>query len=146
MTDRQTYKTRQSSILIAYLKEHKGHRATIKDIEMHFARQGETLGRTTLYRRLAQLVSEGVVRRFDDGGNTASSYEYIEGCPDDLFHIRCEKCGQIFTIECPELGQVVNELQGHMKGHHGIEIDLHRSMLSGLCPQCLKTTAAVHHH
>lgn len=137
MTTRSSYKTRQQEALLAYLQANRGRRASIKEIELHFAQQGETVGRTTIYRRLTQLVEQGLVRRFDDGGNAAATFEYVEGSPDDQFHVRCEKCGEIFTVECRELGQVVNDLQGHMKDHHGIEIDLHRSMLSGLCPHCL---------
>lgn len=68
-----TYKTKQKDELNAYLRSMAKQHVTVNDIYDYFTSQGVEIGRTTIYRHLDALVSEGVVAKIKVDGIPSSS-------------------------------------------------------------------------
>ena len=52
--------------------------------------------------------------------------------PGTCFHCKCEKCGKLIHLHCEEL----QEIQSHLLGEHGFQLDPRRTVLYGLCEGC----------
>ena len=134
MTVKAPYRTRQQVELIKYLRATPGQHYTAAQLREHFASGQKTIGATTIYRQLEKLEAEGVVRKYALGTGDSACYEYVEqrdACAAH-FHCKCEKCGRLIHLDCPEL----QEIRGHLKSAHGFSWDTGRTVFYGVCDQC----------
>ncbi len=130
------YKTKQRDSIIEYLKINKDKHITADAIIEHFKNTGSPIGKSTVYRCLDSLVSENLVRKYVISEKEGSCFQYIENqkhCANH-YHMKCTECGKIFHLECDE----IEELQDHILKSHKFKIDICKTVLYGLCSECLK--------
>ena len=131
---KQSYNTKQLGALLSCLEAHKSESLTVDGICDILAGSGQTVGRTTVYRRLEQLVAEGKISRFAPEEGKSVTYRFIgSGCCEDChFHLICTECGEISHTHCHEL----ESLFAHMAKDHGFKINERKTMLYGVCEKC----------
>ncbi|MDR3053297.1 MAG: transcriptional repressor [Coriobacteriales bacterium] len=129
-----SYTTRQRETLLRYLMGLDGEHVTIEQLTEHFAKDAAPVGRTTIYRYLAKLEQEGLVRRFKVDGLSSACYQFIRepaSCGDH-FHLKCEQCGTLVHLECDSLAQI----QQHVLAEHSFRINPLKTVFYGLCEGC----------
>ena len=138
MPSKVKYRTKQREILLDYLKTIPGVHITAGDVCEYFREQGSSIGQSTIYRQLEQLVDEGILNKYTIGAGSPACFEYVDGEShgdrETCFHCKCEKCGKLIHLHCHE----IEELKEHLQGHHGFSLDPIRTVFYGLCGQCEK--------
>lgn len=127
------YQTKQKTILLHFLGEHKTEQLSIEEIA---ERMPEGLGKSTLYRLMRQLTDQGMVLRFRGGNQKAVRYQLVnkeDGC-DGHFHMQCTSCGTLFHLHC----NFMKQLGSHMGVRHQFTIDPSQTILYGTCSKCKK--------
>ena len=136
MNTRPKYKTRQREKLISYLETVQGAHITAGDVCQAFSREGSAIGQATVYRQLESLVEEGILNKYIIDEKSPACFEFVQPKshrgPGTCFHCKCEKCGKLIHLHCEEL----DEIQGHLLGEHGFQLDPRRTVLYGLCEGC----------
>ena len=75
------YKTKQSEIVLEYLKENSDSHLTANEIAM--ALSGKNVGKTTVYRHLEKLCRDGAVRKYilEEGDTRELSKIFFDKIP-----------------------------------------------------------------
>ena len=123
--------------MLKYMEERDGEHFTAADIYQFFKKSGSSIGRTTVYRQLEELVSAGEVKKYVIDENTSACYEYIGGhaCHPESYHMKCERCGKLIHLECDEIAA----LEAHIAEHHDFRLDPLRTVFYGICRECEQT-------
>ena len=133
---RSKYNTRQREVLLDYLKSVPGNHVTVADICSHLQDHGVSIGQATVYRRLEDLVDEGVVNKYIIDAKSPACFEYVEKdshiAGDICFHCKCEKCGKLIHLHCDELSGI----KEHLYEEHRFNLDPKRTVFYGLCETC----------
>ena len=58
------YNTKRRSELLEYLRSMGGRHVTVNDIRAYFLSQGKSIGTTTIYRQLDNMVSDGLINKY----------------------------------------------------------------------------------
>ncbi len=136
MNGRPKYKTRQREKLISYLETVQGEHITAGDVCQAFSAEGAAIGQATVYRQLESLVEEGILNKYIIDEKSPACFEFVRAeshrGPGPCFHCKCEKCGKLIHLHCEEL----QEIQSHLLGEHGFQLDPRRTVLYGLCEGC----------
>ncbi len=134
MNSATSYKTKQKDRILECLINNKDRHMTADEILAALNRESPLVGKTTIYRHLDKLVSQGAVRRYFIEGGKSACYQYMEqnGVCKKHFHLKCVGCGQLFHLECDYLG----EMDSHIRSHHGFYIDQSKTVLYGQCGSC----------
>ena len=130
---RGDYMTRGYYLVKDVLFSAKGEHLSADDIFDALRAKGESIGRTTVYRQLERLVSEGYARRTSTDRGTGC-YSYTDGQCKEHHHLICTACGKLEHLSCDH----VEELFSHIKATHGFIIDTSRTTLYGLCAACAR--------
>lgn len=128
------YKTKQRDLILNYFIENNDRHVTAEEVVEYLKDQGTSVGKSTVYRYLEKLVSQGIVRRFFIEEGYGACYQYIgnnEQCHEH-FHLKCLSCGALLHIECDFLV----EAERHIVNDHGFIIDNTKTVLYGLCDKC----------
>ncbi len=136
MTQRPvSYKTKQGEAVLNYLMKQKEEYVTAVQIVKYFESIGCDISRTTVYRRLERLVKEGKVQKYSFDGIRAACFQYIRRKQGntDCYHLKCESCGEIFTLECTE----VNHISRHIFENHAFRVNNSKIVFYGKCEVCL---------
>ncbi len=92
-------------------------------------------GKSTVYRLLSNLTSDGVLRKYRDGTDSFTLYQLVgKGDCEHHLHMKCTSCGIIYHLECDRS----HEMLAHVLDIHGFKIDSGSSMLCGQCENCRK--------
>ncbi len=131
---KQVYNTKQKNALLTCLEAHKNESLTVDGVVAALLSSGETVGRSTVYRHLEQLVEEGLISRFAPEEGKSVTYRFIGSmCDEDChFHLICTKCGEVAHTHCHKL----ESLFSHMANEHGFAINEKKTMLYGICAKC----------
>ena len=124
------YQTEQKKLLLAYLSRHAEEAFSAGELARTLGDCG--VGKSTVYRLIAQLTDEGILRRFSrEGGGI--SYQYIGGdaCGAPL-HLRCTACGRVIHLE----GGAAAPLGTLLEKEYGFRLNEGRTVLLGLCADC----------
>lgn len=134
MTESKGYKTKQREVILKVLTNNAERHLTAEDIVFELRENGDVVGKTTVYRYLDKLVSEGLVRKYSFEEGTSACYQYSGGNVEcaEHFHLKCVVCNQLFHVECDYL----NELADHVFQHHRFKIDNSKTVLYGVCEEC----------
>ncbi|MDR2767498.1 MAG: transcriptional repressor [Treponema sp.] len=133
---RGSYQTRQGDEILAYLAGLGGEHITAGAIAGHFGAALPPVGTTTVYRHLEKLIESGKVRRYFLEGEESACYQYVEenaACREH-FHLKCEKCGKLFHLDC----EVLDDVRSHVLKDHKFAINPLRTVFYGLCKKCAK--------
>lgn len=126
------YKTNQKKELMDFLEEHSDRHFTVDEIVSGIG--GHGVAKSTVYRQISKLESEGIVRRFEVPGSNSFAFQFSgenDSC-DCHFHLKCTKCGRLIHMECPQLTKV----QQHIMDEHDFLIGSHRAVIYGECISC----------
>lgn len=131
-----TYQTKQKQRILACLQKNAEQAFTIDEITEIVNRGEGKVGRTTVYRYMETLLSEGKVRRFTDNSGKGATFQYVDdpsGCERHM-HLKCEGCGKYIHLDC----NTMQEVNAHILAAHHFRVDNAKSLLVGLCEDCRK--------
>lgn len=133
MRNQGGYKTRQRAVIENVLKENCDIHMTVDDIVIKLNGIGENVGRTTVYRTLEKLITDGKVRKYV-AENESACFQYLNdmGHCHEHFHLKCITCGELLHLDCEK----ISELAGHISAEHGFALDRGRTVLYGVCAVC----------
>ena len=130
------YMTSQKKTILDYLILHKEHHYSVEELIDALASDGTKLPKSTVYRQIAQLLDDGVLRRFEAPGEKSFVYQYAAGVDcEHHFHLKCTRCGRLIHMECVELEAV----RRHIQEEHGFLIG-GSSIIYGICSDCTAET------
>lgn len=136
---RGNYKSKHYSELLAWFQSIPGRHVTVQEVHSYFLENGTNIGLATLYRLLDRLVAEGMVAKYSVDASSPACYEYLSRDAEEeehtCYHVKCEKCGRLIHLHCEEM----KELQEHFLNEHQFRLDPKRTVLYGICADCLKT-------
>jgi Fur family ferric uptake transcriptional regulator len=134
MTKLEGYKTRQRELLLQYLIQNKSIHLTVEDMANHLKRKNKPVGKSTIYRYLDKLVSQGLVRKYFVEEGVGACYQYNQAREDcnHHFHLKCTSCGQLLHVKCTYL----NSVHQHVLDHHHFLVDHTKTVLYGICHEC----------
>ena len=136
MNSKSKYKTKQREVMLDYFKTVPGVHVTASEVLNYLKTRGSSIGQSTVYRQLENLVDEGIIKKYIIDGNSPACFEYVEPDshkdPESCFHCKCEKCGKLIHLHCSEL----EEIQSHLMQDHQFFLDPTRTVFYGLCDQC----------
>lgn len=130
------YSTKQRQAVLQGLERHKAA-VTASELAEELRRSGCSVGLATVYRQLERLAETGRVHRV--ATETGALYQYCDHPePGGCFLLRCEGCGRLEHLDCPQL----QALYRHLAAEHGFQVDPRRTVLTGLCRACGEGEAA----
>lgn len=104
------------------------HDWSIEDLLAALRRRGVAADFSSVFRALARLEAEQVVRRVELGDGKAR----FEAAGDHHEHVRCDACGAVGAVP----GCVVDAAVPRVQRETGFRVTGHRILFSGLCPAC----------
>jgi len=132
------YNTKQRKEILSYLENKNGGHFTAAEVYDYFKENQITVGMTTVYRQLDQMVNEGLIKKYVIDESSSACFEYVgERLIRDnkcCYHLKCEKCGKLIHLECEE----ITGFEQHITEHHGFRIDPMRTVFYGLCAECVQ--------
>ena len=126
------YMTGHKKQILDFLIMHKDRHFTIEEIIDALSVDDRRPGKSTVYRQISNLLSDGVVRRFEDPGENRFVYQYAVGVGcDHHFHLKCSRCGRLIHMECDQLRSV----REHILHEHNFLIG-GNAIIYGICGAC----------
>ena len=129
-----TYNTKQKKLISDFFENNTDKQLTCDEISESLKIQGTPVGKTTVYRYVEKLVSEGKIRKITGGTSKSALYQYIDAEMDcnSHIHLKCLKCGEFIHLGCDFL----NNVNEHIYEHHRFRVDNSKSVLYGFCEKC----------
>ena len=129
MAERGKYKTTQRQLVAACLADNADLFLTVDEALAIIEKNGNRIGRTTVYRALEGMAAEGEACKAVIPGGEARYRIAGKGAAGQLV---CLTCGSVASLDCHEaLG-----LASHILEHHGFSVDPARTILYGTCEKC----------
>ena len=128
------YETRQRDSLIRFLNRHPDQLLSVQQIARALCQQQISL--SAVYRNLSQLEVEGLIRKSAKPGSREAYYQYV-GAPDchAHLHLSCTRCGKTFHMDAEHTAQLTRA----MWELDGFDLDIHKTVLYGICQNCRGT-------
>ena len=129
------YETKQSRLVFDFLGNNADRHFSAEEVYSSLRGVGGKIGRTTVYRQLERLVENGKVRKFSTGDSDACCYQFSnsDSCSNH-YHLKCSACGRLIHTECDFL----DKLSDHIFIDHKFTVDSSKTVLYGLCKDCVK--------
>ncbi len=130
------YQTEQKKLLLRYMEKSENRQFSAEELAMALIAEGEKApGKSTVYRLVTELYSEGTLRRFPKTEGRGWLYQYhgAGGCSGHL-HLKCVSCGKLLHLNCG----MSEELLEHIEEVHRFKVDNGATVLYGLCADCRK--------
>jgi len=129
---RSTYMTGHKKQILDFLTVHRDRHYTVEEIVDALSCENPRPGKSTVYRQIAKLWEDGIIRRFESADSASFVYQYAvgEGC-EHHFHLKCARCGKLIHMECEKLQNV----REHIRKEHGFLIG-GSSVIYGVCAAC----------
>lgn len=127
------YNTKQKQALTEFFMQNNNRQYSAKEIAENMCAYAK-IGKSTVYRLIDKMVSDGTLRRFRGADAKSVVYQYTgqnHEC-DSHFHLKCVNCGTLIHLECDS----VSVLNQHIFTHHGFEVDPVKTVFYGLCKTC----------
>ncbi|HEX7597954.1 MAG TPA: Fur family transcriptional regulator [Polyangia bacterium] len=115
-------------IIDTFLASHK--HLTIDELLAQVRKRNPRLGYVTVYRTLKLLSESGAALEHEFGDGLTRFEPAGSACHHD--HLVCLQCRSITEFEAPE----IEALQSKIAARHGFEVQSHKHVLYGLCPNC----------
>jgi len=106
------------------------HDWSIEDLVATLDGRGVRADFSSVFRALARLEGEGVVRRVELGDGK----QRFEAAGDHHEHVRCERCGVVGEVP----GCAVRAVVPGVQEATGFVVTGHQLLFSGVCPACVK--------
>lgn len=132
------YETQQRRVLLNFLKEHPDRGFSIEELYdalVSCCPPEQLPGKSTLYRLIPKLVSEGLVKRFAGERGRRFQYQLVvcEECQAHL-HLKCTACGSLFHMNHAVSEQIIDEVLEQS----AFSLDQKETVLFGTCKNCRK--------
>lgn len=134
MTSTKGYTTKQRDLIMKCLLDNRQNHLTAEDVVTYLKKQGTPVGKTTVYRYLEKLSSDGEVHKYFIEDRIGACFQYSEDknkC-NEHFHMKCVYCGKLIHLEC----EYLNEIQTHVGKSHNFKIDKFKTVFYGRCDSC----------
>lgn len=124
------YNTESRIRILSFLSKNSERNFTAEEIAS--AHELESVGKSTVFRRLAQLSSYGEIRRISDSRSRKVTYQYIdkEHCSEHL-HLKCSSCGRLFHLD----GETSRSFREIILSSKQFRVDP-STLLPGVCESC----------
>ncbi|MBQ9785744.1 MAG: transcriptional repressor [Clostridia bacterium] len=131
--ERKHYQTPGRVALTDFLELHPDRQYTADELYAAVRERAE-VGKSTVYRLLAELCRDEVVRKFRSETRQSNVYQYIGTTCDcrDHFHEKCVKCGAVYHLDCHATSEFIH----HLFAEHGFWVDCGQTILYGVCSIC----------
>jgi len=125
------YHTEQRKKLHEFFCSHPHEYFTVKEIHSFLADQGISL--SAIYRNLASMKEEGVVRCQINKDSRDLLYRFIdkEHCANSI-HLTCMGCGKVFHMDA----ESERKMQAALSAAEGFNINKEKTVLYGTCKKC----------
>lgn len=130
------YETKQRRILLDYLNTHPDRGFSVEELFDRLSSEHAAdivPGKSTIYRLIARLVSEGLVKRF--AGDQGRQFVYqIVACSacDAHLHLKCIRCGSLYHMDHAASEQIMREVLKESE----FALDEKETVLFGVCKGC----------
>lgn len=122
---------------MGYLSKNHDKQYTVDELYVSLINEGEAVSKSSLYRLLEKLYTEGFVRKFKREGDAFAAFQYTGGRKDceHHLHLKCSECGRLVHLECKKSVSLIE----HVYKEHDFSIDNKSSVLYGTCKDCKKS-------
>lgn len=131
------YMTRQRKALTEFLMRHADEAFTVTQAAQRMREEAPAAapGRSTVYRLMADLANDGMLRRFYEADDRQATYQYAGGarCENHL-HMRCARCGALYHLSDELSARVSAEIWNSDQ----FSIDNRETVLVGICAACAR--------
>ncbi|NLW20459.1 MAG: transcriptional repressor [Clostridiales bacterium] len=131
MKPRKTYRTRQRDIVLSCFANQPRRGMTAQEAYEQLLKQGQDIGRATVYRSIALLVAQGQLVALQEA-HGAGPARYQHRGNSRHISVRCSGCGLIAALTCG----AVDAFERHLYQDHGFRLQEDECLLPGLCSQC----------
>lgn len=130
------YETKQRRILLDYLTAHPDRGFSVEELyDALLSEHASDIvpGKSTIYRLIARLVSDGLVKRFASGQGRQFAYQIVacEAC-DAHLHLKCTACGSLYHMDHAVSEQIMREVLTISD----FALDEKETVLFGVCKGC----------
>lgn len=140
MGKRAEYNTEQRRLVIACLDQNADRYQTVDELLSQLRSEGHGIGRTTIYRTVEKLSSEGLVAKVIGPRGSSSYYKRIsQDTKEPQGQLLCLECGRAFPLDC----SMLQAFSDHVREHHGFEVDQHRTVICGTCEDCRRAQGKI---
>ena len=127
------YSTRQRTLLREYLAARSDEEMTAREIASALETQG--ISKSAVYRNLADLEEEGLLKRRTLQGSREIHYRYLgKGSCAEALHLSCKVCGRTIHMSSQETEFFVRTIAANDR----FFLDRHETVLYGTCRNCRK--------
>lgn len=127
------YKTKNKKALLDFLEKNSKEMLSINEIEEKLKKEKIIIPKASLYRNILKLEDKNMLL-INLRENGEKEYQLIKSECKSHIHFNCVKCKKLFHIDCKEMDEVKN----HIKDEHGFFMDSMKTIISGICEDCLK--------
>ncbi len=131
MAERGKYRTRQRELVLGCLRTNSERYLTVDEVWACVTRQGERVGRSTVYRNLEAMTQDATAIKVVAPGGEA---RYRLCSADAAGQLVCVACHRALPLDC----HMVGDFSHHVREHHGFKIIPARTVLYGLCEDCME--------
>lgn len=128
------YRTKQKSAILEYIENNKNKYFTIDQIVLELKKNNISVGRTTVYRYIKNLVEQGKINVFASNKNTETYFQLVDMENSPHIHFKCEVCDEILKIDCCEYSKLVD----HIEQSHSLNVSTIQTVIYGRCSKCLE--------
>ena len=129
------YRTRQRRLILSYIAKNRDRHITAEDIMEHSRNDGDSVGKSTVYRYLNVLLERGVIRKYFVRKGSTACYRYVEDIPKKVvYHLKCHLCGKNQDVECEALDIATQQLWQNNQ----FKLDSIQTLLYGECGSCIR--------
>ena len=129
------YETKQRRILLDFLRAHPDRGFSVEELYGALCKDcsGQVPGKSTLYRLIPKLVSEGFVKRFSGDNGRQFAYQIVscDHC-DAHLHLKCTACGGLYHMDHAVSERIMNEVLNRSD----FSLDEKETVLFGVCRGC----------
>ena len=108
------YNTKQKQVLIDFFKKNNDRHYSIKEIAD--AISNNKIGKSTVYRLVDKMTTDGTIRRFRGNDGKSVLYQYIgehSEC-NTHFHLKCTGCGILIHLDCDYMSSLNERYRSSM--------------------------------
>lgn len=129
------YETKQRRVLLDFLRAHPDRGFSVEELYTELCRDcSEPVpGKSTLYRLIPKLVSEGLVKRFSGEQGRQFAYQIVscDHC-DAHLHLKCTACGGLYHMDHAVSERIMTEVLNRSD----FSLDEKETVLFGVCRCC----------
>lgn len=133
----RTRHTRQKAAVLAAVKG-ASHHPDAKWVYEQVSREIPNVSLGTVYRALASLSAEGLIREYTQAGGPA----LYDPNTEEHFHIRCSRCGCIEDVPHVDVSKEIDKMIERIRPISSFDrVDEVQLEFEGICSACAKEPA-----